>query len=234
MLHVSGKALSFDATQRAWKMISSLSMMIRTWVKIQMSQKPLGSGCRQCSSGTFLHTRFPTAWPCVCWARCSLPCASFTPTRKDDSEMKNNLALALRFLPITFAGFLGGSDGKSVYLQCGRPGFNPWVRKIPGEGNGNPLQYFCLENPIDGIFHLWEPGRLQSMGSQRVWHDWVTSLHFTSHHFSVGGVWRGFQGKERRNESLRTFPCSDFSTFISWPMIFFFLSLFQLMPFSTG
>ena len=28
-------------------------------------------------------------------------------------------------------GFSGGSDGKSVYLQCGRPGFNSWVRKIP-------------------------------------------------------------------------------------------------------
>jgi len=40
-----------------------------------------------------------------------------------------------------------------------------------GEGNGNPLQYSCLEIP-------WteEPGRLQSMGSQRVRHDWVTSL----------------------------------------------------------
>jgi len=29
----------------------------------------------------------------------------------------------------------------------GRPGFNPWVGKIPGRGNGNPLQYSCLENP---------------------------------------------------------------------------------------
>ena len=27
--------------------------------------------------------------------------------------------------------------------------FNPWVRKIPGEGNGNPVQYSCLENAID-------------------------------------------------------------------------------------
>ena len=27
-----------------------------------------------------------------------------------------------------------------------RCGFDPWVRKIPGEGNGNPLQYSCLEN----------------------------------------------------------------------------------------
>ena len=47
-----------------------------------------------------------------------------------------------------------------------RPGFDPWVGKIPGEGNGNPLQYYCLEIP-------WteEPGRLQSVGSQRVGHD---------------------------------------------------------------
>ena len=38
----------------------------------------------------------------------------------------------------------------------------------PGEGNGNPLQYFCLENSMDR-----ELGRLQSMGLQRIWHDWV-------------------------------------------------------------
>ena len=36
----------------------------------------------------------------------------------------------------------------------------------PGEGNGNPLQYSCLENPMDG-----EPSGLQSMGLQRVGHD---------------------------------------------------------------
>ena len=37
----------------------------------------------------------------------------------------------------------------SVCLQCGRPGFDPWVGKFPGERNGNPLQYYCLENPMD-------------------------------------------------------------------------------------
>ena len=36
-----------------------------------------------------------------------------------------------------------------ICLQCRRPGFNPWVRKIPGEGNRNPFQYSCLENPMD-------------------------------------------------------------------------------------
>ena len=39
---------------------------------------------------------------------------------------------------------------ESVCLQCGRPGFDPWVGKFPGEENGNPLQYSCLENHMDG------------------------------------------------------------------------------------
>ena len=33
-------------------------------------------------------------------------------------------------------------------MQCRRHGFDPWVRKFPGKGNGNTLQYSCLENPI--------------------------------------------------------------------------------------
>ena len=45
-------------------------------------------------------------------------------------------------------GFPGGSDGKKkICLQCKRPGFNPWVEKIPWRRNSNPLQSSCLENP---------------------------------------------------------------------------------------
>ena len=45
---------------------------------------------------------------------------------------------------------------KSPLSLCGRPGFNPWVGKFPGEGNGNPLQYSCLENPMDsGAWCPW-------------------------------------------------------------------------------
>ena len=36
-----------------------------------------------------------------------------------------------------------------VSLQCRRWGFNPWVGRPPGEGNGNPCQCSCLENPMD-------------------------------------------------------------------------------------
>ena len=38
---------------------------------------------------------------------------------------------------------------ESTWIQCRRRGFNPRARKVPGGGNGNPLQYSCLENPMD-------------------------------------------------------------------------------------
>ena len=37
----------------------------------------------------------------------------------------------------------------SVY-NAGDPGSIPGLGRSPGEGNGNPLQYYCLENPMDG------------------------------------------------------------------------------------
>ena len=62
--------------------------------------------------------------------------------------------------------FPGGSDGKAFAYNVGDPGSIPGSGRSPGEGNGNPLRYSCLENPITE-----EPGRLQSMGSQRAGHD---------------------------------------------------------------
>ena len=41
----------------------------------------------------------------------------------------------------------------------------------PGGGHGNPLQYSCLENPMDRIPWTGEPGGLQSTGSKRVRHN---------------------------------------------------------------
>ena len=48
-----------------------------------------------------------------------------------------------------FLGFPGGSDGKESACNEGDPGSTPWVRRSPGEENGNPFQYSCLENPMD-------------------------------------------------------------------------------------
>ena len=39
-------------------------------------------------------------------------------------------------------------------LQLFKPGFDPWVRKMPWGGHGNPLQYSCLENPCKRSIRL--------------------------------------------------------------------------------
>ena len=46
--------------------------------------------------------------------------------------------------------FPGGSDGKASAYNVGDPGSIPGLGRSPGEGNGNLLQYSCLENPMDG------------------------------------------------------------------------------------
>ena len=43
-----------------------------------------------------------------------------------------------------FYNFLGGKESTCQYVRCKRDDYNPWVRRIPGAGNGNPLQYSCL------------------------------------------------------------------------------------------
>ena len=45
--------------------------------------------------------------------------------------------------------FPRGSDGKASAYNMGDPGSIPGSGRSPGEGNGNPLQYSCLENPMD-------------------------------------------------------------------------------------
>ena len=50
--------------------------------------------------------------------------------------------------------FPGGTSGKKPACQCRRlkkrVWFDPWFGKFPGGGHSNPLQYSCLENPLDG------------------------------------------------------------------------------------
>ena len=45
--------------------------------------------------------------------------------------------------------FLGGSEGKVSACNAGDLGSIPGSGRSPGEGNGNPFQYSCLENPMD-------------------------------------------------------------------------------------
>ena len=47
-------------------------------------------------------------------------------------------------------GFPGSSDGKASACNAGDLGSIPRSGRSPEEGNGNPLQYFCLESSMDG------------------------------------------------------------------------------------
>ena len=61
-------------------------------------------------------------------------------------------------------GFPGGSDSKESAHHAGDLGLIPGLGRSPGEENGNPLQYSCLE-------HLMDRGAWRVMGSRRIEHD---------------------------------------------------------------
>ena len=65
-------------------------------------------------------------------------------------------------------GFPGGSDGKESACSAGDLGSIPESGRSPGEGNGNPLQYSCLENSMDiGAWH----GVAESDMTEQVTHN---------------------------------------------------------------
>ena len=49
-----------------------------------------------------------------------------------------------------FINIPGGSDSKASAYKAGDPGSIPGSGRSPGEGNDNPVQYSCLQNPKDG------------------------------------------------------------------------------------
>ena len=77
-------------------------------------------------------------------------------------------------MDLTFLGFPGDTNSKESACNAGNPGSISGLGRRPGKGNGNPLQYSCLENSMDrGAW--WAP----AMGSQRIRHNWETNT-FTS------------------------------------------------------
>ena len=70
-----------------------------------------------------------------------------------------------------YIGFPHSSVGKDSACNAGDPYSVPGLGRSPGEGNGNPLQYSCLENPMDK--GAW---RATVHGVTRVRHDLVTKL----------------------------------------------------------
>ena len=100
----------------------------------------------------------------------------------------------LQFIVASERGFPGGASGKEPACQCRRHkghGFDPWVRKKGPLEEGTATHSSILAWRIP-----WteEPGRLQSIGLQRIGHDWnnLTRMHtpYRYLYFSLkGGFW---------------------------------------------
>ena len=102
----------------------------------------------------------------------------YIPTNSEQATSKrvfphpsqHSLSCGLFLLVDILGDFPGGSDGGESACNAGNPGSVPESGRSSGEGIGNPLQDFCLENP-------WteEPVKLQSKEVQRVRHtySWI-------------------------------------------------------------
>ena len=78
--------------------------------------------------------------------------------------------------PLSSADFPGGSDGKESACNEGDPVLTTWWGRSPGEGNGNPLQYSYLGNPLDrGAWGATVHGVAKSQTWRRDFH-----FHFSS------------------------------------------------------
>ena len=65
-------------------------------------------------------------------------------------EMQFKTTMKYHLTHVRIGGFPGGSEVKASACNAGDLGSIPGSRRSPGEGNGNPLQCSCLENPMDG------------------------------------------------------------------------------------
>ena len=68
---------------------------------------------------------------------------------KQIAEKEDEIESLIYINSLWLGGSLSGSDGKEFTCHAGDPASNPGSGSSPGEGNGNPLQYSCLENLMD-------------------------------------------------------------------------------------
>ena len=108
---------------------------------------------------------------------------SLTATCKDLPDIfpppENQNPSKVLALSTFYLSLLGGSMVKIICLQCRRPRCNLWVEKIPWRKEWLPTSSILAWR----IPWTEEPCRPQSMGSQRVRHDWVTTWVLSLSHF---------------------------------------------------
>ena len=129
--------------------------VLSTWPGIQqvLSKWRLVRTQPTCCQGAYLHEAdgFPASGTLACVQ--TLACGSiFLSLRQKGTECGRCSPLKGQSFYVRLSSLLGfpsGSDGKESACSAGDRGSTPGQGRSPGEGNGYPLQYSCLENPID-------------------------------------------------------------------------------------
>ena len=121
-------SLSITNSQSLLKLMSIESVMPSN--HLILYHRFLLPSIRVCSNESVLHIRWPDYWS-----------FSISPS----SEYSGLIFVDL----YKIEGFPGGAEGKASACKAGDLGSIPGLGRSSGEGNGNPLYYSCLENPLD-------------------------------------------------------------------------------------
>ena len=129
---------SMESCRTLWEVYSAGHMRCPAWIMLG----PIPPECRQHDLKTKIlkWTKGWNYWVHIRW------------TQWGPISLKDWLFLCEKKKKI--GGFPGGSDSKASACNVGDPCWIPGSGRSPGEGNGNPLQHSCLENPMDG--GAWE------------------------------------------------------------------------------
>ena len=100
----------------------------------------------------------------------------------------------LRVFVTSYPGRCGGKEPAHPCRRCKRHRFDPWVGKIPRVGNGNPLQYSCLDNPMDrGAWRMTVDGVARSQ----------TRLSTHTHTEQVACGWKEEKSVQKEDRRFR-------------------------------
>ena len=138
------------------------------WASEGLKWSPWG----ECDSNVNVKETHSGASLVVCWLRFhtstardvgSIPCwgtkvlhtaqysqKNFFNSKKRRHTRKKRCRRQKTKVFLLYTDLPGGSDGKASAYNAGDPGSIPGLGRSLGEGNGNPQQYSCLENPMDG------------------------------------------------------------------------------------
>ena len=129
-----------------WLFVTLWTIACHISLSMGFSRQEFWSGCHALLQEIFLTQELNPYLLSLLYWQANLPA-------KFDWRAKSSSWLCFFFcIYWSIGGFPGGASGKEPACRCTRHkqhGFDPGLGRSPGEGNGNPLQYSCLGNPMD-------------------------------------------------------------------------------------